>query len=512
MVSSRNLFEAALNPSTGDKSSASTSSPTLERYFPEDPFSGGVLMAAFDGKGLLYRKDTYFQAKLTTAERVLYEGQDVYLLSFELNFMRSFSPQYRFRGADISITFTKDKSSDSEPSITKIFPSIIAVDVGDRNVQDATGLTAGAGASAGPGHMDASAKQIHNGKTTFEGRRKFLGLIKGDNTASWRLYEEPGSQSGIPAVFRLVTLVRCLKGGFKVQLETSVRMAGGPKLLGLHKLFFDSAFKARSYTHTISAQPIPFDWRKLYEEAKNLSPDNEADREAWNRDISEFFLESEAATSLTSKQLKVLVGFRDDFGGVGGGVQKMKATALARLKEDLAGEDESKKFIQRLKDRMGISVPDKQNASSETAAETARENDASDLPPANPQVDVSGLAGIPKANANLFKPFKVGTPEVELPFRAALFGSSPAPPPNPVSASGPETPGTKEEDNYTKELYQYLHISTSDAYNHYSPEELRLKDYEGLSDTGYHSFTFWTSDSSRMSHHSYVFVIHAGRD
>ncbi|UKZ68948.1 uncharacterized protein TrAtP1_009966 [Trichoderma atroviride] len=227
MDSSRNLFEAALNPSTCDRSSAPTGSPTLERYFPEDPFSGGALMAVFDGKGLLYRKDTYFQAKLTTAERVLYEGQDVYLLSFELNFMRSFSPQYRFRGADINITFQKDKSSDSEPSITQIFPSIIAVDVGGRNVQDTAELTAGAGASAGPGQINASAKQIHNDKTTFEGRRKFLGLMKGDNTASWRLYEEPGSQSGIPAVFRLVTLVRCLKGGFKVQLEASVRMAGG---------------------------------------------------------------------------------------------------------------------------------------------------------------------------------------------------------------------------------------------------------------------------------------------
>ncbi|UKZ68949.1 uncharacterized protein TrAtP1_009967 [Trichoderma atroviride] len=187
--------------------------------------------------------------------------------------------------------------------------------------------------------------------------------------------------------------------------------------------------------------------------------------------------------------MKVLVGFRDDFGGVGGGVRKMKATALARLKEDLAGEDESKKFIQRLKDRMGISVPDKQNVSFETATEIAGENDASDLPPANPQVDISGLTEIPKSDANIFRPFKVETPEVGLPYRATPFGTSPAPPPGPVSASGPETPSTKgalwgslwgfhiEEDSSTKELYLHLHISASDAYNHYSPEELRLKDY-----------------------------------
>lgn len=182
--------------------------------------------------------------------------------------MRSFSPQDRFRGADINITFRKDKTSDSEPSITKTFPSITAGDVNERETQDTAELTAGAGASAGPGQVNTSAKQTHNDKTSSKGRRMFLGLVKGDNMASWRLYEEPGSQSGIPAIFRLVTLVRCLKGGFKVQLEASVRMAGGPKLLGLHKIFFDSTFKARSYIHNIPAQPVPFNWRKLCEGAK----------------------------------------------------------------------------------------------------------------------------------------------------------------------------------------------------------------------------------------------------
>lgn len=93
----------------------------------------------------------------------------------------------------------------------------------------------------------------------------------------------------------------------------------------------------------------------------------------------------------------------------------MKAAALARLKEDLASEDESKKFIQRLKEKMGISVPDRQNVSPGTVTETARESDASDLPPANPQVSVSSLAGKPKSDANIFKPFRVGAPEVELP-------------------------------------------------------------------------------------------------
>jgi hypothetical protein len=120
MTSSPTPLNAASTPDTGDGSSAPPGSSKPARQFPEDPFSGGILMAIFNGKRLLYRRDAYFQAKLTTAERVMHEKQDVYLLSFELNFMNSFSPQYRFRGADINITVWGDENSDSKPSITKI--------------------------------------------------------------------------------------------------------------------------------------------------------------------------------------------------------------------------------------------------------------------------------------------------------------------------------------------------------------------------------------------------------
>src|ERR1700733_6039405 len=112
-------LNAALTPDTGDGSSAPPGTSKPARQFPEDPFSGGILIAIFDGKRLFYRRDTYFQAKLTTAERVMYEKQDVYLLGFEINFMNSFSPQYRFRGADITITVSGGENSDSKPLITK---------------------------------------------------------------------------------------------------------------------------------------------------------------------------------------------------------------------------------------------------------------------------------------------------------------------------------------------------------------------------------------------------------
>src|SRR3954466_2784815 len=93
---------------------------------------------------LLYKRDVYFQAKLATAKRILYEGQDVYLISFELNFMMSFSQQYRFRGADITITAKKDfnvEPSDSEPSIEKFSPTVLAVDVSERQIQESTEVT-----------------------------------------------------------------------------------------------------------------------------------------------------------------------------------------------------------------------------------------------------------------------------------------------------------------------------------------------------------------------------------
>jgi hypothetical protein len=239
---------------TSDENSALLGRSGFVGRFQEDPFSGGILMAVFDGKRLLFRRDTYLQAKLTTAKRIVYNTEDVYLLGFELNFMKSFSPQYRFRGADINITVQKDGTSDSKPSITKIVPTIIAVDVSEREVQDTNEITVGAAASAGPGQSNVSAKQTHNDKTNFTGRRKFHGVIKRDDTAFWRLYEEPESQSGIPSIFRLVTLVQCLEGGFTVRLEVSARIVKWPKFLGLHNLCFNSSFSADSNKRTISPQ------------------------------------------------------------------------------------------------------------------------------------------------------------------------------------------------------------------------------------------------------------------
>src|SRR3954465_6838222 len=105
----------------------------------------------------------------------------VYLISFELNFMRSFSQQYRFRGADITITPKKDfnvEPSDSEPSIRNIFPTVLAVDVSEGEIRESTEVTTGAGVSGGPGKLNASVKLTDQDKTSFKGERSFMALSK----------------------------------------------------------------------------------------------------------------------------------------------------------------------------------------------------------------------------------------------------------------------------------------------------------------------------------------------
>jgi hypothetical protein len=130
-------------PRKGDGSRGLSDTTKVVRHFPEEPCSDGILMASFDGAMLLYRKDVYFVAKLIRAERVLYDNQDVYLLSFEVNFMRSFAPQYRFRGADIDLTVQRvnGKPLEPKPSIRKIIPTVIAVDVSEREVNESNEVT-----------------------------------------------------------------------------------------------------------------------------------------------------------------------------------------------------------------------------------------------------------------------------------------------------------------------------------------------------------------------------------
>ncbi|KAL2673524.1 hypothetical protein Neosp_011966 [[Neocosmospora] mangrovei] len=333
------------------------------RQFPEDPFGGGILVADFHGHGL-YRKDAYFQARLTAKERVIYEKQDVYLLAFELNFMRSFSPQYRFRGADIDIVVGADaKSSSSEPppSITNIFPTGFAVHVSEREVQQTNEVAFDAGATPGPAQLNASVTQTHSDRTNFQGYRRFHGLIKGDNAASWRLYEEPESQSGIPMIFRIVTLVRCLSGGFNVELRVSTRMAKWPKLLGLHNLFFDSSYSARSYPQFIVQQDVPSNWRTLYEKVAKMILDGQGERHE-----SKSVAGMTQSHDLDGEESRVFTAFLNQY-------QQSSSTKsfLAAWKKYLITHDGSEKFIRRLGESMAASVPDNLEASPERAAESA---------------------------------------------------------------------------------------------------------------------------------------------
>lgn len=243
----------------------------LIKHFPQDPFSGGCSVAEFDNEKLSYRKDVYFQANLTTARRLWLDAEDVYLLAFELNFMKSYSPQYRFRGADIKITVKDSIHPNCNLPISTIYPTAIAVDVSKREIQDSSEASLGAGGLPAPAQLSATLKQTHSSKTTFNGRRRFHGLVKDDKTACWRLYEEPGSESGIPPAFRLVVLVPSPETEFYVRLEVSTRMVKWPKVFGLHNLYFDSTFTARSFECKIPYQKDkPFHWYMFYEEVERL--------------------------------------------------------------------------------------------------------------------------------------------------------------------------------------------------------------------------------------------------
>jgi hypothetical protein len=371
-------------------------------------------MAVFDGSVLFYRKDVYFQAKMTSVDRILFEGEDLYMITFEVNFMRSFSEQYRFRGADINVKVQRDfndKPSDSEPSIRKIFPTILTVDVSERQIQKNNEVTTGAGATAGSAKLNLSVKQAHQDTTSFKGARKFHGIIKGDRIASWRLYEEKGSQSGIPSIFRIATLIHCPQGAFQIKLEMSARMVRWPKLFGLHNISFDSSYRADTFIQTVPQLSIPVDWRELYAKAEQIflddgdstapnhdgpsaegslvndgssaAPSNrgstapsdgdsndEESTSSTERGINGFKERCEAATNLNDKETEMLAKFIKGMREAREAerLTDRQKTVLTKLNVYLATEDESNRVVSELAESMGISAPDKPDASSQEPA------------------------------------------------------------------------------------------------------------------------------------------------
>lgn len=68
-------------------------------------------------------------------------------------------------------------------------------------------------------------------KSTFKGVRIIHGAVKDRLHASWRLYEEPGSKSGLPEIVRLLLVVQC-DAEFVLRLSLSVK-AGHPSSFGI---------------------------------------------------------------------------------------------------------------------------------------------------------------------------------------------------------------------------------------------------------------------------------------
>ncbi|KAK2737526.1 hypothetical protein CKAH01_07597 [Colletotrichum kahawae] len=219
----------------------------------------GILMAEFDGAMDTFpRKDAYFHAKLTEVVRTHYLEQDVYLMRFVFRFMKSFSRQYRFRGASIDITVQQAKSAndgtevqppenldelDHQPKIVKIYPEGLPIEMSEREIRNGSEMTAGLGATPGPAQVNFSVTRTQEQSAKFKGSRFINGLIKGTkNVASWRIFEDQGSQSGLPSIINGVILVQCPRGEFQVQVAMSARMPKWPKTFGLHRLYFNSNY------------------------------------------------------------------------------------------------------------------------------------------------------------------------------------------------------------------------------------------------------------------------------
>ncbi|WYZ36259.1 hypothetical protein EsH8_XII_000009 [Colletotrichum jinshuiense] len=243
----------------------------------------GIIMAEFDGSMDAFpKKDAYFHAKLTEVERTRYREQDVYLIRFVFRFVRSFSRQFRFRGADIDISVKEerpvsdtmqDQSSKQHkqqgclPKILKIYPEGLPINISEQEIQNGSDITAGAGATPGPAQINFSVTQTHQRTAKFKGGRFINGLIKGSHdVASWRIFEDRGSQSGIPSIINTAMLVRCPRGRFQVHATMSARMPKGPKMFGLHHLYFNSNHHARSTKPTIIPElEVAFSGPKLWD-------------------------------------------------------------------------------------------------------------------------------------------------------------------------------------------------------------------------------------------------------
>ena len=200
-----------------------------------------------------YRKHgMHFDVKLSSTEMTWYQGERVHILHLTLNFAKPLSPARRFVGATVRVSLYQDSEGSvhpptgTGPRIHRIKPTVDLVQVSMRETESQRGFTAGISGDGGPVNLSLTGETTQTKRTTFRGIRLIHGVIEDEHHAHWRLYEEPGSESGIPQVVRLLLVVGgCAPSSpFSIQAEAAARSPRHASGLWLRRTF-------RAQTHTV---------------------------------------------------------------------------------------------------------------------------------------------------------------------------------------------------------------------------------------------------------------------
>lgn len=198
---------------------------TVEVQIPDIPNNIWTGVRCENGDGFILAKydnhDISFDAKLESITPCIHEGKHMHEIRFLINFMRPYSMDYRIRYAKIDIHLTPQEPT-KIPNIRGIMPQADRVEVSDMEISSGQKLTVGAAGSGGPSNVNISMEGSKSKTSSFKGVRIIHGAIKDRTHACWRLYEEPGSKSGLPEIVRLLMLVNC-ETEFDIHTEFSVK-------------------------------------------------------------------------------------------------------------------------------------------------------------------------------------------------------------------------------------------------------------------------------------------------
>lgn len=259
----------------------------------------GFILANYDNH------DIFFDAKVELIRLLMHEGQEMHAIQLKLNFMKPFSTRNRIRYAKVDVKLAV-LDSKNIPHIHSIMPQADRVEVSEQEISSGQTLTVGATGGGGPSNVNISMEGSKSRKSTFKGVRIIHGVVKDKMHALWRMYEEPGSQSGLPEIVRLLLLVKC-KAKFDVRLSMSVKAChassfGVPRTLAAKS---KSPYEVPDVATMLKLERV----MKL----KNIL--NVADRAATSVEEATM-LEREFARSIKNHSKKALImeaGSRDDF-------------------------------------------------------------------------------------------------------------------------------------------------------------------------------------------------------